>query len=231
MKRILIGGIVAVIALSVVAYAFASGDDNTTSDNGDDLAQTEPTPADSIIVDLPTGTPTDAPATGGGSNGAGGTRPAGSNEPFGPAGEPVQKPDEPVSNQAPGTPPDATVAPGLPIPTPTPTGPAPLLPPDRHPEPAPIDGLDISIAESFPPQYFLHIEAGLPSGCAEKYAHFVSRAGDVITVSVQNSLPKDAICTAIYGMYELNLNLGSDFVSGKTYTVNVNDKTITFTAQ
>ena len=32
-------------------------------------------------------------------------------------------------------------------------------------------------------------------------------------------------------MYELNLNLGPGFDSGKTYTVNVNDKTITFKAQ
>jgi hypothetical protein len=32
-------------------------------------------------------------------------------------------------------------------------------------------------------------------------------------------------------MYELNIPLGSDFESGKTYTVNVNDKTTTFKAQ
>ena len=34
-------------------------------------------------------------------------------------------------------------------------------------------------------------------------------------------------CTAIYGMYELNINLGSDYTPGQTYTVRVNDKTVT----
>ena len=35
----------------------------------------------------------------------------------------------------------------------------------------------------------------------------------------------------IYGSYELNVNLGSDFRSGTTYTVRVNDKSTTFVAQ
>jgi hypothetical protein len=223
-----------VLALSIVAYAFASGGDDTSDagGNGDDMANVEPTPDGGVVVDLPTGTPGESPAPGGNASDspAGGTRPAGSGQDFGPAGEPVTKtPDAPVPNRPPSTPPDApTVAPGQPSSV-TPT--APLLPPDRIPERAPIDGLDIRIAESFPPQYFLNIKAGLPSGCAREYTHIMSRAGDVITVTVLNSTVKDAICTAIYGTYELNLNLGSGFESGKTYTVQVNDKTITFKAQ
>ena len=236
MKRMLVGGVVAIIALSVVAYAFASGGDGDGANGnpGDDLAQVEPTPSEGAPLDLPVGTPSnanDTPATDGG-NAAGGTRPAGSNEPFGPAGEPITKtPDAPVSSP-PGPAPDAVrpTPPVLPTPT-TPAGPAPSLPADRHPEPAPIDGLDIRVAESFPPQYFLNIKAGLPSGCAQKYTNSVSRSGDVITVEVLNSMPQNTICTAIYGMYELNIPLGSSFDSGKTYTVKVNDKTTTFTAQ
>ena len=216
MKRLLIGGVVAVLALSVVAYAFASGggDDSTSNDRRDDLVQVDPTPDGGVVIDLPTGTPGDSPA--------GGTRPAGSNEHFGPAGEPATKtPDAPVTDRPPSTPPDApTVAPSQPGSI-SPT--APLLPPDRVPERAPIDGLDIRVAESFPPQYFLHIKAGLPSGCAKEYTHILSRAGDVITVTVLNSTAKDAICTAIYGSYDLNINLGSGFDSGKTYTVQVID--------
>jgi hypothetical protein len=230
MKRLLIGGAVAVLALSVVAYAFASGGDEGSPGSGDDLAQVEPTPSDGIANDLPTGTPSDTPVNDGG-NAAGGTRPAGSNEPFGPAGEPVTKtPDAPVVDRPPATPPDATAPSKQPVST-APSGPAPLLPPDRIPERAPIDGLDVRVAESFPPQYFLNIKAGLPSGCAREYTHMVSRAGDVISVTVLNSTAKDAICTMIYGLYELNIPLGSDFESGKTYTVNVNDKTTTFKAQ
>jgi hypothetical protein len=103
---------------------------------------------------------------------------------------------------------------------------------NRHPEPAPIDGLEMLVLESFPPQYMLHVKAGLPSGCAQPLSHrVVGRQGNVVRVEVLNSLPDNAICTAIYGMYELNINLGSDFTSGQTYIVRVNGKELTFRAQ
>ena len=53
----------------------------------------------------------------------------------------------------------------------------------------------------------------------------------MILVSVLNSLPDNAICTAIYGTYELDINLGSDFTSGQTYIVRVNSKEVSFKAQ
>jgi hypothetical protein len=50
-----------------------------------------------------------------------------------------------------------------------------------------------------------------------------------------NSMPTGQVaCTLIYGMYELNISLGTvgvDFVSGGEYTVRVNDRTVTFQAQ
>lgn len=109
----------------------------------------------------------------------------------------------------------------------------PALPDDRRAVEAPIDGLDVLTLESFPPQYMLHVQAGLPNGCAERYGSEVERVGDAITVTVLNTIPADetVACTAIYGMYEVNLSLGSDFESGATYTVKVNDQETTFTAQ
>ena len=102
----------------------------------------------------------------------------------------------------------------------------------RQTMPAPIDGLDVVVLESSPPQYRLVVKAGLPSGCAQRHSHAVSRAGETITVAVLNSLPAgNPACTMIYGMYELNVDLGSDFRSGVTYTVRVNDAVTTFTAQ
>ena len=110
-----------------------------------------------------------------------------------------------------------------------PAGPAPDA---QRTVPAPIDGLEIRKQESAPPRYVAMIQAGLPSGCAKQHSHSVSRAGDTITVTVLNSMPPgDPICTMIYGMYELNVDLGSDFRPGSTYTVRVNDKTTTFTAR
>jgi hypothetical protein len=94
---------------------------------------------------------------------------------------------------------------------------------------APIDKVDVLIRESNPPQVSVKIAAGLPSGCAKEDSHSVSRAGDTITISVLNSMPKgDLACTAIYGNYELNVDLGSNFAIGTTYTVRVNDKVTTF---
>jgi hypothetical protein len=105
-------------------------------------------------------------------------------------------------------------------------------PDGRHTVAAPIEGLDIRVMESFPPQYMLHMRAGLPRGCAKQDSHSLSRVGGTITVTVLNSMPNgDPPCTMIYGTYELNINLGTDFVSGSTYTVRVNDKATTFTAQ
>jgi hypothetical protein len=97
---------------------------------------------------------------------------------------------------------------------------------------APIDGLDVRVLESNPPQYVLNVRAGLPSGCAEKNRHELQRSNEAITVSVLNWMPADnPPCTLIYGSYELNINLGSDFRRGATYSVSVNDKRTTFVAQ
>lgn len=125
-------------------------------------------------------------------------------------------PDTPVSSD------DPPSSPGIPA---APDGNRELLP-------APIESLDILVMESFPPQYLLNIVAGLPSGCAEKGTHEVTYSGNEVRVAVLNSvLTGDVACTMIYGIYEVNINLGSDFVSGQTYTVYVNDAELTFTAQ
>ena len=116
--------------------------------------------------------------------------------------------------------------------------------PDRDPVPAPtyalkiedapIDGLDVLILESFPAQYNLRILSGLPSGCHQfDRSEITSRNGEEIAVRVTNTVPgdPDVACTAIYGTHESTVPLGSDFIGGTTYTVRVNDKTTTFTAQ
>lgn len=101
--------------------------------------------------------------------------------------------------------------------------------PGRQTVPAPIDDLAVVIRESNPPQVTLNVQAGLPSGCAQRDSYSVSRTGDAFTVSVLNSMPTgNPICTMIYGSYKLDIDLGRDLRVGATYTVNVNDKTTTF---
>jgi hypothetical protein len=157
-----------------------------------------------------------------------------------PTGTPVASPTNPPASAVdptatPTTRPDAPVAntPGGIAPSPA-SGTPPSLPSDREAVFAPIDDANVRVAESAPPQYFLYVLAGLPSGCAQPYATSVERQGDRVIVKVLNSTPKGAVaCTAIYGTYERNLALGSNFTPGLTYTVDINDgaRVLTFTAQ
>ncbi len=99
---------------------------------------------------------------------------------------------------------------------------------------APIETIEIVVAESFPPQYFLTIVSGLPNGCAKFDNTYVQRVDDTtIVVQVINSVPTDPdiACTEEYRTVEKRVALGSRFDSGATYTVNVNDKVETFVAQ
>ena len=98
--------------------------------------------------------------------------------------------------------------------------------------PAPIDGVEINIAESFPPQYFVHVQSGLPNGCHKFDNYEVSRSDEIIEITVTNLKPQEPlICTDVYGTVDSNIALGTDFEGGQTYTVHVNDVTVTFVAQ
>jgi hypothetical protein len=105
---------------------------------------------------------------------------------------------------------------------------------DRVVVDAPIDELDILVRESFPVQYAARIVSGLPDGCTEfNAAEVTDRSGTTITILVTNTRPAatDIACTAIYGTHESVVELGTDFAQGTTYTVKVNDREATFTAQ
>jgi hypothetical protein len=97
--------------------------------------------------------------------------------------------------------------------------------------PAPIHEVDIRIAESYPPQVFVYIKGGLSDGCTTFREIKTSRNGETINIEVTVQRPKNRICTQVYGFFEKNVGLGSDFISGKTYTIKVNTETKTFTMQ
>ncbi|MES4792481.1 MAG: hypothetical protein C4321_05385, partial [Chloroflexota bacterium] len=93
--------------------------------------------------------------------------------------------------------------------------------------------MDIQVRESAPPQYAVVIASGLPNGCARFEAlEVVSRTDSEITIRVTNRMPDSdgVVCTMIYGTHESVVDLGSDFVSGREYTVIVNGERTTFTA-
>ena len=96
---------------------------------------------------------------------------------------------------------------------------------------APIHDVQVNIAESDPPQVSVYIKGGLPDSCTTPYRYEVKRGGDTIDIDVYNQRPKDVICAQVYSYFEENVDLGSDFVSGQSYTININDKTTTFIMQ
>lgn len=99
---------------------------------------------------------------------------------------------------------------------------------------APIDSVEIVVAESFPEQYFAQITSGLPDGCTEHDHITTDRSGTTVTVRVWNRVPAadlDLVCTLEYRTVDHNVALGSDFTDGVEYTVDVNGEIVTFVAQ
>jgi inhibitor of cysteine peptidase len=94
--------------------------------------------------------------------------------------------------------------------------------------PAPIHEVRVAIAESYPPQVMVYIQGGLSDGCTTFHELKTERSGNMVNITVTTQRPREAVCTQVYGYFEQNVNLGSDFISGQTYTVRVNDKTTSF---
>jgi hypothetical protein len=93
---------------------------------------------------------------------------------------------------------------------------------------APIVDVDV---DKLGNSYHANIVAALPNGCHEPDSHQVQRIGNRIEITVWNEVDSARACTFIYREYELSINLGSNFVHGQTYTVEVNDdESVTFIA-
>ena len=96
--------------------------------------------------------------------------------------------------------------------------------------PAPIHEVTVTFAKSLPPQVIVYIKGGLKDGCTAFHDLTTSRRGSQINIKVTVQTEKEKICTQVYGFFEKTVNLGSNFTSGQTYTVNVNDQTAAFVA-
>jgi len=96
---------------------------------------------------------------------------------------------------------------------------------------APIHEVRVNIAESYPPQVIVYIKGGLSDSCTTFHNLKTERNGNTINIEVTTQRPKGAVCAEVYGFFEKNVNLGSDFVSRETYTINVNDYNTSFEMQ
>lgn len=98
---------------------------------------------------------------------------------------------------------------------------------------APIDSVGVLLTRSFPRHYMLVVLSGLSNSCVTFNEYKMVRDRDLIKVKVTNLEPadKDTICDEDYRTVDHNITLGSDFESGKTYTVLGNNVAETFVAQ
>ncbi len=87
--------------------------------------------------------------------------------------------------------------------------------------PAPIVSVQIVVAESYPPQYFVHVIALEPDACHSLGGWEAEREDDMITVAVFNYVEGE-VCAQVATENEISIPLGADFDSGRTYTVVVN---------
>jgi len=93
---------------------------------------------------------------------------------------------------------------------------------------APIDEVKVNIMKSNPPQIGLYIKGGLPDGCTTFHGIEITREDSTVNIKVTTQRPRGVSCPAIYTNFEKDINLGSDFAVGTTYTLNVNNYTTTF---
>jgi len=96
---------------------------------------------------------------------------------------------------------------------------------------APIHEVQVNIAESYPEQIFVYIKGGLADSCTAFHDLKTERCENTINtinIEVTTERPRDAICAQVYGYFEKNVNLGSDFIRGETYIVDVNGVIRTF---
>jgi len=105
---------------------------------------------------------------------------------------------------------------------------SPSVEEEKEIQPAPIHEVSINIAESYPPQVFVYIKGGLSDSCTVFNELKTERSDNTIKITVTTERPEDAICAQVYGYFEKNVNLGTEFILGETYTVNVNDKKTSF---
>ena len=102
---------------------------------------------------------------------------------------------------------------------------------------SPVQGVELVILESFPPQYQLRVTSTLPRGseCSRFNGYDIQRPeANTIEVSVTHlEVAEDNVpCTEDLPMVTNKLPLGINFKSGEEYTVEINGQvTETFTAQ
>ena len=93
---------------------------------------------------------------------------------------------------------------------------------------APIEDLHIWADNSSPEQYFVDVASGEPDSCYEYSGYDVTRYENKVRVEILNIHYIRDGCAEIYSIVEHTIPIGSDYLPGVNYTVEVNDVAETF---
>ena len=96
--------------------------------------------------------------------------------------------------------------------------------------PAPIEDVAIWADESLPPEYFLDVVSWEPTICDHFDSYNVTRADSTTIIVDIFNLRSGTVCFDESSYVEHTIPLGSDFVPGVNYTVEVNGVVETFVA-
>jgi len=86
---------------------------------------------------------------------------------------------------------------------------------------APIEDVNVAKVGA---DYYATIVVGKPDTCHSFGSYSSEVLGNIIKLTVLNSVAADGVCTDVYSTYTLVINLGHSFFSGVTYVVVVNDE-------
>lgn len=87
---------------------------------------------------------------------------------------------------------------------------------------AKVTGVEVIVAESYPPQYFAATSGQLPDSCTEIGGSTQTVQARTIKITLTTTRPDDAICTTAVQPFEENISINVDGLSAGQYTVEVN---------
>jgi hypothetical protein len=93
-----------------------------------------------------------------------------------------------------------------------------------------IDGVDVRVLESSPPQAVAHVEGILGDACSELRSQTQTRLGHLVLVTILRERPRDAVCSQIAKLYVADIPLEGEYPPGH-YLLRVNEVEKEFTTE
>ncbi len=85
-----------------------------------------------------------------------------------------------------------------------------------------VTGVEVLVAESYPPQYFAVVSGQLPDGCTEINGSTQTTQARSIKITLTTTRPDDTMCTTAVQPFEETISIKVDGLSAGQYAVEVN---------